>query len=465
MRGRTTRRTGWLEALAGYPVLATLLCVCLWACASDPSPPAAPITAGPADAKGVVAVLVAGDDSLQVFDNAINYMADTLAAAGVPPSQIHRLSALPRRAPETELATQSAVLNRLESIHVPPGGSCLVYMTSHGAYNRGLYLAASDDLLTAAALDHALSQGCGTAPTVVIMSSCFAGQFTFPPMPRPNRIILTAADANRTSFGCGASFRFTYFDECFLGSLGRARTWQEVFGRSVTCVAQRERQIGALPSQPTASFGAEMDGVGPPTAPHADADPLAIHFDPGNGPFDPALAPLPAEERLRLSDALARYAAALPPKALAMTAQGLLVPVARGRDGRRSEDDVARIALQRCEWLAGGACILYARDEHPVALMPSGLAPFHPPLLVRAGLLTPAVVPFIRDDQRPQIEHYLTSETPKALALSPGHEEIGVGHGPSLEDARRDALAQCRAGRLDCVIYAEDDRIVLGWTN
>ncbi|HEV2675771.1 MAG TPA: C13 family peptidase [Aliidongia sp.] len=440
-----------------------MLLAWLAGCATAPPPPAAQITAGPTDPKRLVAVLVAGDGSLPAFDNATSYVADTLAAAGVPPTQIHRLSGSLRRAPE--LATGDNLLKRLQETEVPPGGSCLVYLTSHGAYEHGLYLSASNDTLMPSQLDRALELGCGQAPTVVIVSACFAGQFTQPPMPRANRIILTAADAGRTSFGCGASFRYTYFDECLLGALGEAASWQEVFGRAVTCVAQRERQIGALPSEPTASFGAAMTGVAPPAGPGPVADPHTIQFIPGTGLFDPALVPLPFQERLRLHDDLSRYAAAVPPKALAMTAQGLLVPVARGRDGQRTESDVARLALQRCEWLTGGACILYARDAETVRLLPSGLAPFHPPRLARTGRLTVDLAPFIRDDQRPQIERYLAAETPKALALSPGHEEIGVGHGATIEDARRDALAQCRSGRLDCVIYAEDDRIVLGWTN
>ena len=414
------------------------------------------------DPKRLVAVLVAGDEAPAAFDNATAYMADELAAAGVPPAQIHRLNATKRRAPTAEIATQSAVLERIQKLSVPSGGSCLVYLTSHGAYERGLYLAASDSSLMPAELDKALTTGCGEAPTVVVVSACFAGQFALPPVARAHRIILTASDANRTSFGCGASIRYTYFDECFLGSLDEAADWQAVFDRTVTCVAQRERQIGALPSQPTASFGAGMNGVAPPAAQPAST---AIEFAPAAGLFDPALIPLPTGERLRLRDELARYAAAAEPKALAMTAQGLLVPVVRDRDGLRTDADVARLALERCEWLTGGACTLYARNARTVALLPSGLAPFHPPRLVRVGRLTVDIVPFIRDDQRPQIERYLAAETPKALALSPGHEEIGIGHGATIEDARRDALDQCRAGRLDCIIYAEDDRIVMGWTD
>ncbi|GGF08566.1 hypothetical protein GCM10011611_12510 [Aliidongia dinghuensis] len=464
MGGRTTRRTGSIRLLSGRRILVGLLLAWLAACTSPPPPPA-PILAGPMDPKRLVAVLVAGDDSLPVFDNATAYVADELAATGVPPEQVHRLSAAPQRTPRAELATVGAVISRIEAVEVPRGGSCLVYLTSHGAYQRGLYLSASDDVLKPSQLDHALERGCGQAPTVVIVSACFAGQFTLPPMPRANRIILTAADANRTSFGCGASYRYTYFDECLLGALGEGQSWHEVFARTVTCVSQRERQIGALPSQPTAVFGDSMADVAPPAAPSDDDAPQAIRFAPGPDPFNPALVPLPGEERLRLHGDLLRYAAAPLPKALAMTAEGLPITVARDRDGRRTEADVARLALERCEWLTGGACILYAWNQQTVARLPSGLAPFHPARLVRSGRLTPENAPFIRDDQRPQIEHYLASETPKALALSPGHEEIGVGHGATIDDARRDALLQCRAGRLDCVIYAEDDRIVLGWSN
>ena len=464
MRSRTTTRTGWIRLLSGRRILAGLLLAWLAGCASAP-PPRPPIVAGPMDPKGLVAVLVAGDDSLPVFDNATGYMADRLAAAGVPPAQIHRLSASQRRASSTELATQGAVLKRLQAIEVPAGGSCLVYLSSHGAYERGLYLSASDNTVMPSQLDRVLELGCGEAPTVVIVSACFAGQFALPPMPNAHRIILTAADAHRTSFGCGASFRYTYFDECLLGALDEVASWHEAFERTITCVAQRERQIGALPSEPTASFGDAMGGVAPPAAPQPDTDPRAIRFSPGPSLFDPARIPLPVRERLRLHDDLSHYAMAPAPKALAMTAEGLIVQAFRDRDGRRTETDVARLALERCEWLTGGACILYARDEHTVALLPSGLAPFHPPRLIRTGRLTVEAAPFIRDDQRPQIERYLAGETPKALALSPGHEEIGVGHGATLEDARRDALTQCRAGRLDCVIYAEDDRIVLGWNN
>ena len=61
-------------------------------------------------------------------------------------------------------------------------------------------------------LDRALAQGCGEAPTVVVLSGCYSGIFARPPMTRPNRVILTAARIDRPSFGCSIEDQFTEFD-------------------------------------------------------------------------------------------------------------------------------------------------------------------------------------------------------------------------------------------------------------
>ncbi len=131
--------------------------------------------------------------------------------------------------------------------------------------------------------------------------------------------------------------------------------------------------------------------------------------------------------------------------------------------GKRTADDVARIALQRCEWLTGGGCVLYARDAQTTALLASDLPPFHPQILVREGRLRADIVPFIRDDQRSQILDYTAMKGPKALALSPSHDEISIGTGPTQAAASQEALARCQFVMENCILYAEDDHIVLGW--
>jgi hypothetical protein len=90
---------------------------------------------------------------------------------------------------------------------------------------------------------------------VAIVSGCYSGSFAQPPMTRANRIVLTAARADRTSFGCGASETYTFFDQCLLTSLDRELGWRAVFDATRSCVAQRERSGGFVPSDPQGWFG------------------------------------------------------------------------------------------------------------------------------------------------------------------------------------------------------------------
>src|SRR5437764_10835090 len=73
--------------------------------------------AAPAGAAGTFGtwqvVLAAGDDAEPVFDNATNEMNRRLAAAGIPPGNIHRLSAsAPELAGGAEPATADLLLRR-----------------------------------------------------------------------------------------------------------------------------------------------------------------------------------------------------------------------------------------------------------------------------------------------------------------------------------------------------------------
>jgi hypothetical protein len=92
-------------------------------------------------------------------------------------------------------------------------------------------------------------------PTVVIASGCYSGSFAAGPMPAPNRIIMTAARADRPSFGCQADRTYTVFDECLLAALPRARLWHGVFDITNACVRQREAEMRVLPSQPQHFYG------------------------------------------------------------------------------------------------------------------------------------------------------------------------------------------------------------------
>ncbi len=436
----------------------------LAACSGAPPKQAAVVQPPPPavfNPQAMATVLVAGDSEQPVFDNAINYMHAALAGVGLPESAIHQLSV--RYAAANEPATLDRILTRIAATTASANGGCLVYMTSHGVYGQGLYVELSDSVLTPAALDGALRKGCRDAPTVAIVSSCFSGQFAAPPLAQANRIIMTASAPDRSSFGCGADYTYTYFDDCLMGSLDGAMTWQEIFRRTAGCVAKREAQSGAQPSQPRAAFGAQVaDLPSPWRRPDATA-PVGLVFQPSGRSFDPARVPLSQADRKSMQDELDYYAKAALPKALAIAPIGFATAVAPDGTGKRTADDVARIALQRCEWLTGGGCVLYARDTQTTALLPSGLPPFHPQILTREGTLRADTVPFIRDDQRNQMVDYVALKGPKALALSPSHDEISIGTGETQAAASQVALARCQFVMENCILYAEDNRIVLGW--
>jgi len=205
------------------------------------------------------AVLVAGDTAQPVFDNAVKAMDLWLTQHGVAEADIHRLAASARsRDPTTEPATLDRVLGRVAALHSRPGDGCFVFITSHGGHGTGIYLSRDDEMLRPAALARALDTGCGGVPTVVVVSGCYSGTFAHGAMAAPNRIVLTAARADRPSFGCAAERTYTVYDSCLLGALPHAPTWRAIFTETKACVETREHELEATPSFPQASFGAAV---------------------------------------------------------------------------------------------------------------------------------------------------------------------------------------------------------------
>jgi hypothetical protein len=207
---------------------------------------------------GWQAVLVAGDNAQPVFDNAVAAVRNWLEAGGVPAQNIQVLSATPRGATQgaAEPASAERVLARIAALHPGPGEGCLVFVTSHGQRGEGIWLAHGGEFLRPAELARALSAGCARAPTVAIISGCYTGAFTA--MRAPNRIVITAARADRPSFGCAVERTYAVFDECLLASLPQAGTWRAVFDATRGCVSARERELQATPSEPQAAFGAQV---------------------------------------------------------------------------------------------------------------------------------------------------------------------------------------------------------------
>jgi hypothetical protein len=214
---------------------------------------------GPVPAQRWQVVLAAGDDAEPVFDNATRTLNQRLTVAGVPQSNVHRLSASRAElSPGVEPALVEVLLRRIAELPARAGDRCLVFLTSHGERGAGLWLARSSTALSPDELAQALARGCAEVPTVVVVSACYSGGFAVGKMAKPNRIILTAARSDRPSFGCQAHRTYNFFDECLLGVLPKSANWRAVFDGAKGCVRHMEQALGEQPSEPQGYFGAAV---------------------------------------------------------------------------------------------------------------------------------------------------------------------------------------------------------------
>ena len=99
---------------------------------------------------------------------------------------------------------------------------------------------------------------CGTRPTVVIVSACFSGVFT-ERLAAPNRMIMSAARRDRSSFGCSEDATYPYFDGCILESLPTSPNFLALADQAALCVQRREREEGLRPaSEPQTVVGVDI---------------------------------------------------------------------------------------------------------------------------------------------------------------------------------------------------------------
>ncbi|MFZ0988854.1 MAG: C13 family peptidase [Xanthobacteraceae bacterium] len=131
----------------------------------------------------------------------------------------------------------------------------VLVMTSHGEQTGfALQLPGGVAELTpqqvAAALD-----GEGIKNRVVIVSACFSGIFV-PPLANDNTIVITAADAKHTSFGCAPERDWTYFGDAFFHqSLHPGADFENAFDHARVLIHGWEMMDQATPSNPQGSFG------------------------------------------------------------------------------------------------------------------------------------------------------------------------------------------------------------------
>ena len=122
----------------------------------------------------------------------------------------------------------------------------VVYMTSHGGQNH--QLAASHWPLDVPPvgpemLRQALDEA-GIRNRVIAVSACYSGGWV-EPLASDDTLVMTAADATHTSYGCGSRSELTFFGRAVFDEQLRT-TWSftDAFARAVPVIAEREVAAG-----------------------------------------------------------------------------------------------------------------------------------------------------------------------------------------------------------------------------
>jgi hypothetical protein len=135
-----------------------------------------------------------------------------------------------------------AVAERMDREH----DLLVIYMTSHGASDFQLAAAHPPldvDTVSPGELRKALDEA-GIRHRVIAISACFSGGWVGP-LGSDTTLVMTAADADHTSYGCGRLSELTFFGRAvFDEQLRKTHSFEQAFAAAVPLIKQREIDAG-----------------------------------------------------------------------------------------------------------------------------------------------------------------------------------------------------------------------------
>lgn len=208
------------------------------------------------------AIAVAGSAAEEVFRREAQSARALLEERFDAKGRAALLANSPTTAGTAPLATADNLCRMIEEAAArmdPEEDVLLLFLTSHG--KRGLFSLRRPGLapesLRPEALDRMLDES-GVRWRVVIISACHSGSF-IPALRDRRTLVLTAAAADRTSFGCKDENHFTYFGKALIDEeLRRTHSFLAAFEAARGAIAAREAAEGFAPSLPQAYVGEEM---------------------------------------------------------------------------------------------------------------------------------------------------------------------------------------------------------------
>jgi hypothetical protein len=199
------------------------------------------------------ALTLAGDGKQSVFMREADYVGkllkDRFAAHGLISLNNHRDHLTDR-----PLATSTSLARSLQALaeRSGPEDVIFIYLTSHGSAEHELSLDQPRlqlNDLPAAELANLLKP-LKDRYKVLVISACYSGGF-IPSVKDEKTLVMTAARADRVSFGCSEENDFTYFGRAlFAEALQETDDLQRAFELAKSHVAEREKEDDYEASEP-----------------------------------------------------------------------------------------------------------------------------------------------------------------------------------------------------------------------
>jgi hypothetical protein len=209
------------------------------------------------------AIVFAGDGSQNVFRNEAEYFDKLFSKRLGADGHVIVLENNPASLTTRPLATWSNLEDALDAVASKMDMKrdiLLVYFTTHGSEDHTLLVDMDPlplDQIGATDLPGILAEH-PFKYKAVIVNACYSGGF-IPPLKNADTLVITAARADRSSFGCGEQSELTWFGHAFLvNALNKTDDFRQAFKLASTQVAAWEKRDNYEPSDPQISAG---DGI------------------------------------------------------------------------------------------------------------------------------------------------------------------------------------------------------------
>jgi hypothetical protein len=161
-----------------------------------------------------------------------------------------------KRRAGADAATLMAASRAVGKVLDPNEDVAIVVLTSHGGpQGVGLVTPRNENVLTPRDVGKLLDAA-GAKYRVLVVSACYSGVFAAA-LANERTLVITAAAADRSSFGCRDGATWTYFGDAFFNkSLRAERRLDEAFANARKLVTEREKREEFQPSNPQIAGGA-----------------------------------------------------------------------------------------------------------------------------------------------------------------------------------------------------------------